>query len=124
MHCHPHGGIGYCDIQYWGLPHPSDWVPSVVYSSDWVPSVVYGGVALPSHAGPPSLWVHYVPTSVRPTGGFPGSSLVSLAHADLRSSSASNVTMSLLVAGPAPHWFPLLQTLHRFLRALLSRHLQ
>ncbi len=46
-----------------------------------------------------------MPASVGPDQGFPGPSVVSLAHEDPRSSSASDVTMSLSVAGQAvpPH---------------------
>ncbi len=60
-----------------------------------------------SPAGLPSLGYHHVPVSIGPTGGFPGLSLVSLAHEDLCLSSSSDVTMSLLVAGQAvPLHFP------------------
>jgi hypothetical protein len=90
VHRHPHGGVEYHANQYGGFPLPSDQVPSVVYGgAPWSP------------AGPPSLGYHHVPASVGPTGDFPGSSVVFLAHEDPYLSSASDVTTSLLVAGRA-----------------------
>ncbi len=70
-----------------------------VHPTDCVPQVVYGGHVPPHHGFP------HVPALDGPHQGFPGASLVSLAHEDLHSSLALDVTMSLSIASRAvpPH---------------------
>jgi hypothetical protein len=88
----PSVGVFHGQHHYGGFPHSADHAPHV-HPTDHVPQVVYGGHVTPHHGSP------HVPALVGPHQGFPGVLLVSLAHEDLRSSSASDVTMSLSVAG-------------------------
>jgi hypothetical protein len=86
-----------------GLPvssHPYGGIPH----ADGIPPVVYGGV---THDPPLHRFPH-VPASVRSNLGFPGAFVHSLAHDNLRSSLASDVTMSLSIAGRVvpPHLAP------------------
>jgi hypothetical protein len=86
-----------------GFFHETCLYGGIPYHADGVPQVVYGGG--PSN-GPPCHGFPHVPASVGPHHGFPSALVVSLAHEDLRSSLALDVTMSLSFAGHAipPHW--------------------
>jgi hypothetical protein len=87
-------GLPVSSRPYGGIPHADD-----------VPPVVYGSVTHdhPFHGFP------HVLASVGPHQGFPGASVRSLAHNDLRLSLALDVTMSLSVSGQAlpPHLAPM-----------------
>jgi hypothetical protein len=94
----PSVGVFHGQHHYGGFPHSVDRAPHV-HPAYCVPQVVYGGHVPPHHGFP------HVPESVGPHQGFPGALFVSLAHENLHSSLALDVTMSLSVTGRAvpPH---------------------
>ena len=84
----PHGGSVYPSTYGGSAVHPFEHVPQEI-TVDRAPAAVF-------RSDVPRPGFSHVPASVGPRQGvqFPGASVVSLAHGDLRSSSGSEVTMS------------------------------